>query len=403
MAVCDHGSQAMAPLDSKTRAGLPDSAFAYIDSRGRRRLPIHDEAHVRNALARFNQTLFEDEAARDRARTRLLKAAKRYRIVPVGFMDGQLRWQSTQTAAVRAVIELGGLGAPEELEARLRTVLGDPTLTVLYWSDSAGGYLDFEGGAMMLPAEGGGRVVTLLERHGRPVGALIHDRAILRNPDLAKTVTAAVRLAIENERMHGEIEARASEVRSLPTGFVTFLLADVEDSTGLVRRLGDRYATFLADVRRLLRAAIRASGGREVDARADELFAVFERAPAALQAALAIQRRARAHSWPDDLQIRFRVGLHTGRPTLTDTGYVGLAVHTVARVCFVGHGGQIVLSGAAREAMEGSQPAGVAFRDLGLHSLQGLPAPEALFQVNVEDLPTDFPPPRTLAARYPSK
>src|SRR5438132_8191872 len=81
----------MTQLDAKTRGRLPDSAFAYIDSGGRRRLPINDGAHVRNALARFNQTTFEDEAARDRARTRLLKAAKKYGIVPVGFMTGQLR------------------------------------------------------------------------------------------------------------------------------------------------------------------------------------------------------------------------------------------------------------------------------------------------------------------------
>src|SRR5438309_5590754 len=117
----------MTQLDAKTRGRLPDSAFAYIDSGGRRRLPINDDAHVRNALARFNQTTFEDEGARDRARTRLLKAAKKYGIVPVGFMTGQLRSQST----------------------------------------------------------------------------------------------AAERLSIGNERMRGEIGARASEVRLLPTGVVT--------------------------------------------------------------------------------------------------------------------------------------------------------------------------------------
>ncbi len=388
----------MTQLDAKTRALLPDSAFAYVDSRGRRRLPINDEAHVRNALARFNQTSFEDEAARGRARTRLLRAAKKYGIVPVGFMTGQLRSQSMRAAAGQAVIELGGIGAPEELEARLRTVLGDPTLSVLHWSDSAAAYLDGTGHPAILPADGESRAVTLLGRHGQPMAALVHDRAVLRDPDLAKTITAAVRLAIENERMHGEIEARASEVHMLPTGVVTFLLADIENSTGLVRHLGDRYAVFLADVRRLLRAAIRASGGREVEARADELFAVFDQAPAALGAALAIQRKVRARAWPDDLQVRVRVGLHTGRPTLTDTGYVGLAVHTAARICFAGHGGQIVLSRAAREAVEGSQPVGVRFGALGLHQLQGLLVPEALFQVQAADLPTDFPPPRTLAA-----
>src|SRR2546430_11784131 len=81
----------MAQLDSTTRADLPNSAFAYVDSRGRRRLPIHDESHVKNALARFGRVAFEDDAARERARRRLLNAAKKYGIVPVGFIDGQLR------------------------------------------------------------------------------------------------------------------------------------------------------------------------------------------------------------------------------------------------------------------------------------------------------------------------
>jgi class 3 adenylate cyclase len=81
----------VARLDASTRANLPNSAFAYVDSQGRRRLPIHDAAHVRNALARFNRVAFEDEASRDRARTRLLNAARKFRIVPVGFIDSQLR------------------------------------------------------------------------------------------------------------------------------------------------------------------------------------------------------------------------------------------------------------------------------------------------------------------------
>jgi class 3 adenylate cyclase len=276
----------MTYLDAKARARLPNSAFAYIDSRGRRRLPINDEAHVRNALARFNQTTFEDEAARDRARTRLLNAAKKYGIVPVGFITGQL----------------------------------------------------------------------------------------------------------QNVRIRGEIEARASEVRTLPTGFVTFLLADIEDSTGLVRHLGDRYAGLLAGVRKILADAIRKSGGREVDARADELFAVFKIAPAALEAALVIQRKVFVSEWPDQLKVKIRVGLHTGRPTLTDTGYVGIAVHAAARVCFAAHGGQIVLSRAARDAIDGSQATGVGFRDLGMHQLQGLSGPDLLFQVDVSDLPSEFPP-----------
>jgi hypothetical protein len=83
----------MARLGAKERAQLPDSAFAYIDSSGKRRLPIHDAAHVRNALARFGQVAFEDEAARDRARSRLLRAAKKHGIMPIGFISAQLEPQ----------------------------------------------------------------------------------------------------------------------------------------------------------------------------------------------------------------------------------------------------------------------------------------------------------------------
>ncbi|TMC65090.1 MAG: adenylate/guanylate cyclase domain-containing protein [Chloroflexota bacterium] len=388
----------MPELDGKARAQLPDSAFAYIDSRGRRRLPINDEAHVRNALARFNQTSFEDEAARDRARTRLLKAAKKYGIVPIGFMTGQLQSQSRQAAAGQAVIELGGIGTPEQLEERLRTVLGDPTLSVLYWSESVGAYLDGNGQAAALPGDTDPRTVTQLDRFGRPMTALVHDRAVLRDPDLARTVTAAVKLAIENQWMHSEIQARASEARTLPTGFVTFLFSDIEDSTGLVRHLGDRYERFLAEVRRLLRASIAAAGGREVEVRADEMFAVFEQAGAGVEAAVAIQRSVLGRSWPDRLPVRIRIGLHAGRPTLTDTGYLGLAVHTAARICFASHGGQILLSQAVVDAVAGSAPAGIRFKDLGQHRFHGLPSPEALFQVEAAGLPTTFPPPRTLAA-----
>ncbi len=81
----------VAKLDSTKRADLPDSAFAYVDSKGKRRLPINDEAHVRNALARFEQVAFEDERARERARKKLLTAAKKHGIVPVGFITGQLQ------------------------------------------------------------------------------------------------------------------------------------------------------------------------------------------------------------------------------------------------------------------------------------------------------------------------
>ncbi len=384
----------MSRLGARKRASLRDSAFAYIDSRGRRRLPIHDEAHVRNALARFNQVAFEDEAARERARKRLLNAAKKYGIVPIGFITGQLQSEQRHAAAGRLVIELGRNGVPGELEKRLRSVLRDPTLSVLHWSDASGAYLDGTGKPVPLPAEEDERVVTYLERHGRPMTALVHDPAVLDDPDLVKTVLAAVRFVVENDQVYGQIPATATDAAALPTGFVTLLMTDIENSTALLRRLGDRYRDLLNDVRGILRAAVSRTNGREIDARADEFFAVFERAGEAVQAAAASQRALAGRTWPDDLEVRVRVGIHSGRPTLTDVGYIGLAVHTAARVCAAARGGQIVMSGETQVAVGGSVPTDIRFRSLGRRRLPGLADAKVLFQVQADGLRATFPPTR---------
>ena len=384
----------MARLKGTRRSRLPDRAFAYVDARGRRRLPIHDRAHVRNALARFNQVTFENDAAREGARTRLLNAAKKYRIVPVGFITGQLRTERRHATAGRLVIELGRNPAPGELEQRLRAVLRDPTLAVLHWSDASGAYLDGAGRPARLPAEGDRRGVTYLERRGRPMTALVHDPTILDDPALAETVLDAVRFVVEKDRQRGEIPATATDAAALPTGFVTLLMSDIEGSTILLRKLGDRYGTLLNEVRGILRTAVGRAGGREIDARADELFAVFERAAAAVEAAVAIQRELGKRTWAEHTEVRVRVGIHSGRPTLTDVGYIGLAVHTAARICAAAHGGQTIVSAATRASIGTAAPTGVRFRDLGRHRLPGLPDAETLFQIQAPGLRASFPRPR---------
>jgi len=385
----------MARLKPRKRAGLPDRAFAYVDSRGRRRLPIHDKAHVRNALARFNQVGFESDEARERARTRLLNAAKKYGIVPVGFITGQLESERRDATAGRLVIELGKNHAPGELEQRLRTVLRDPTLTVLYWFDASGRYVDGAGKPVALPAEGARRGVTYLERQGRPMTALVHDPKILDDPRLKETVLDAVRFVVEKDRLRGEIQATSTDAATLPTGFVTLLMTDIEASTALLHRLGDRYGRVLNEERAILRKIVLRGGGREIDARADEFFAVFERTGAAVEAAVAIQRELDERTWVDDVEIRVRIGIHSGRPTLTDVGYIGLAVHTTARVCGAAHGGQIVVSAATRAAISAAAPPGIRFRSLGRVRLAGLPEPEMLFQVQAAGLRASFPALRT--------
>ena len=385
----------MSRLKPSKRARLPDRAFAYVDSRGRRRLPVHDKAHVRNALARFNQVAFENDAARERARNRLLNAAKKYRIVPVGFITGLLQSERRAATAGRLVIELGRNPAPGELEKRLRIVLRDPTLAVLHWSDVSGAYLDGTGKPVALPTERDQRGVTYLERQGRPMTALVHDPTILADPDLAETVLDAVRFVVEKDRLHGQVQATSTAAAALPTGFVTLLMTDIEASTALLHRLGDRYGALLNDVRGILRTALLRASGREIDARADEFFAVFEGAAAAIETAVAIQRELGNRAWGDGLEVQVRVGIHSGRPTLTDAGYIGLAVHTTARLCSAAHGGQIVVSAATRAAVGASAPTGIRFRSLGRHRLPGLPDVEMLFQVQAQGLRVTFPRPRT--------
>jgi class 3 adenylate cyclase len=141
--------------------------------------------------------------------------------------------------------------------------------------------------------------------------------------------------------------------------------------------------------------------GREIDSRADEFFAVFERAADAVGAAVAMQRALGERRRRNALEVRVRMGIHSGRPTLTDVGYIGLAVHTTARVCAAAHGGQVVVSGEARAAVGASVPTGVAFRSLGRHRLPGLAHAEALFQVEADGLSVNFPPPRVRGGGRP--
>jgi class 3 adenylate cyclase len=225
--------------------------------------------------------------------------------------------------------------------------------------------------------------------------ALVHDPALLEDPDLAETVLAAVRFVVEAERVYDQVQATATDAAALPTGFVTLMMTDIEASTAILNRLGDRYRDLLNDVRVILRAAVSRADGREIDARADEFFAVFERAAKAIEAATAIQRAVGERGWPDDLAVRVRIGIHSGRPTLTDVGYIGLAVHTAARVCAAAHGGQIVISGETKAAAQGSPPAGIRFRSLGRHRLPGLADPQALFQVEADGLMATSPQPGT--------
>ena len=177
----------------------------------------------------------------------------------------------------------------------------------------------------------------------------------------------------------------------------TFLFTDIEGSTALLRRLRESlYAQVLADYRSLIRSALTAHGGREVDTQGDGLFAVFPSPSACVAAAIDMQEALETHAWPGGEHVRVRMGIHTGEASQTANGLIGLDVHRAARVAAIGYGGQILLSEAAATLVRDSLPAGTALEDLGVHRLKDLGRPERIFQLQVPGLQAEFPPLRSL-------
>jgi YVTN family beta-propeller protein len=180
-------------------------------------------------------------------------------------------------------------------------------------------------------------------------------------------------------------------VSELPQGTVTFLFTDIEGSTELLKRLGPRYHEVLEAHARILREAASSHGGSEVDNQGDSFFFAFARANAALGAAVVAQRALAGHEWPDGAQVRVRMGLHTGEPSVGGERYIGLGVHRAARIGAAGHGGQVLLSNPTRELVE-EELHGVVIRELGLYRLKDIDHPERLYELDIAGLPSEFPP-----------
>lgn len=346
-----------------------------MDAKGDRRLPIHDASHVRNALARFGQVRFEDDAARQRARQRLLAAAKKHGIVPIGFMEAELRAERSQTTAAKVVLELSRIDSVAALEAELRVALGDPGLVLLRWAD---GWIDTADHEVDLPDSNHKRHVTVIDAHGGPAAAIVHSPTVLADPDLREAVGGAVRLVVERQRLASDPSLRVDRSR-LPSGIVTFAFTDIEGSTELLTLLEDGYADVLGRVRRVIQREVRRGGGHVVDIVGDEAFAVFEEAAGAVRALIEIRRGLANARWPAGASVRVRAGAHTGEGNVGETGYVGLAVNTAARTMALGSGGQVLVTAATRQACGAAS--GFEFGSFGTHRLKGLRDPVEIFEV----------------------
>ena len=179
---------------------------------------------------------------------------------------------------------------------------------------------------------------------------------------------------------------------------LTFLFTDIEGSTALLRRLGEGdYGRVLADHQALIRAALGAHDGQEVDTQGDSFFAVFSSPTACVAAVIEMQRALQARAWPGGEHVRVRMGVHTGEAVTTATGgLVGLHVHRAARVGAIAHGGQVLLSETVAALVRDSLPPGATLRDLGAQRLKDLGRPERIFQLDAAGLRAGFPPLRSL-------
>src|SRR5262245_13005269 len=184
-------------------------------------------------------------------------------------------------------------------------------------------------------------------------------------------------------------------MNELPSGTVTFLFTDIEGSTQLVKQLRDRYEQALADHQRILREAFEEYGGREIDTQGDSFFVAFGRAKDAVAAAVRAQGQLAEHAWPDGVELRVRMGIHTGEPTVGQERYVGIGVHRAARICATGHGGQVLVSQTSRELLRDDPLPEVSMRDVGEHQLKDLDESERLYQLVAPGPGENFPPLRT--------
>jgi predicted ATPase/class 3 adenylate cyclase len=207
---------------------------------------------------------------------------------------------------------------------------------------------------------------------------LAHDLAVLLSESFAGAAAGA------------EAPPAGEELAGART--LSFLFTDVEGSTALLRRLGDGdHATVLADHHRLIREALAAHGGREVNIQGNAVFAVFGTARGCAAAAIAIQQAIAAYSWPAGEMLRVRIGIHAGEAEQTATGLMGMEVDRGARIAAVAHGGQILVSAAAAALLGDTVPDGASLRDLGRHRLKDLGRPEQIFQLDAPGLAAAFP------------
>ena len=179
---------------------------------------------------------------------------------------------------------------------------------------------------------------------------------------------------------------------TIPSGTVTFLFSDIENSTKLWEEYPQAMSEALVQHDTLLREAVKSGHGFTVKTTGDGIHAVFTTAADAVRVVLSAQRALLAHPWPEHAALRVRIALHSGEAEQRDGDYYGSEVNRAARLMSLAAGGQILLSGTTAALTREQLPAGVSYLDLGSIRLRSLSHPEHIYQLLHPDLPADFPP-----------
>ena len=181
------------------------------------------------------------------------------------------------------------------------------------------------------------------------------------------------------------------ELPNLPLGVVTLFRVEISESQDLANALGDRYADVVVRLRHLMRDVISRYSGIEIESSGDTHFSAFRDARNGVHAAIGAQYACAAEKWPTEGAVNLRMGLHTGQPSLIENTYIGVDVHRALQIAAVGSGGQILMSSTTRTFLSDDDfPQGTVVRDLGLHRLQNMPYPEALYDLAISGLNDKF-------------
>ncbi|MDH3652038.1 MAG: tetratricopeptide repeat protein [Saprospiraceae bacterium] len=179
---------------------------------------------------------------------------------------------------------------------------------------------------------------------------------------------------------------------------LTFIFTDIQSSTQLARSLEQNYSLLLSQYRQLIRKAIAKHFGLVIDSAGDGFFVTFRDPLEAAMAAGQMQKDLAKAKWPQGAEVRVRMGLHTGIAVAAESGYTGLAVHKTSRICDAAHGDQVLISSSTAKAVEAKLTGGYSIKHLGKFQLKGFDKPEEIYQLCVDGVKQDFPPPRVLPA-----